>query len=102
MYSVFDKLNYLRAEKFTLKHLFPEISKLDLFEEIDTIDIPVVFFHGSGDYQVPVNVARSYYEHLNAPYKKFIEFKECAHGVHTEKPEEFKKYLVDVLDPLLN
>ena len=94
MYSFSDKLKYLKSEKFTLRFLYAQIADINLKNEIDSLEVPLVFFHGAGDYQVPIKVARDYYEFISAPYKSFIQFNNCAHGLLIEQPGKFKKELL--------
>ncbi len=95
MYSLWDKIKYLRSEKYTLNYLYDQIADVNLKNEIDALEVPIVFFHGAGDYQVPIKVAREYYEYISAPYKSFIQFDNCAHGVLIEKPDKFKEELLN-------
>ena len=94
MYNFWDKLKYLKSEKYTLGFLYDQIADVDLKKEIDSIDVPLVFFHGVGDYQVPIAVARDYFEFITAPYKNFVAFENCAHGLLLEQPEMFKTRLL--------
>ena len=100
MYSFRDKLKYLKSEKYTLSFLYDEIAEVNLKKEIKSISVPIVFFHGSGDYQVPVTVAKDYYDFISAPYKNFIEFDQCAHGVLIEYPEQFKNELLKEIEKI--
>lgn len=93
-YSLWDKLNYPRGERFTLKHMYEEIADLNLFNEINSVQMPVFFIHGQHDYQVPMEIAYDFYEHLQAPYKAFYVFNNSAHGVIIEEPENFNRLLV--------
>ena len=100
MYSFWDKLKYLKSEKYTLSFLYDQIADVNLKNEIDALEVPIVFFHGAGDYQVPIKVAREYYEYISAPYKSFIQFDDCAHGVLIEKPDKFKKELLNEIEKI--
>ncbi|MFN6944268.1 MAG: alpha/beta fold hydrolase [Cytophagaceae bacterium] len=100
VYNFREKLKYLKSEKFSLDHLHDEIMTLDLFEEVNTLNVPIVFIHGTGDYQVPLVVAKEYYYFINSPYKKFIEFKNCAHGLLIEQPEKFKKTILEEVESI--
>ena len=97
MYNFWDKLQYLKTEKYTLKFLYDQIANVDLKNEIKSLDIAIIFFHGLGDYQVPIKVAREYYDFISAPYKSFIQFDNCAHGVLIEKPKKFKVELLTAI-----
>ena len=97
MYTFKDKIKYLKSEKWTLQFLYDQIASVNLFEEIKALEVPIVFFHGTGDYQVPIAVAKSYFIKLEAKNKKFIEMNGCAHGLLIEKPEKFLSLLLNAL-----
>ncbi|WP_373492950.1 alpha/beta fold hydrolase [Aquiflexum sp.] len=102
LYSFWDKLKYPKGEKFSLHHLHSEIATVNLFDEITSIKVPIVFIHGSKDYQIPLSVAKEYYEFISAPYKKFIEFEDCAHGLIIEQPGKFKEAVFNELYKINN
>ncbi len=89
-YNIRDKLNYLRSEKYSLKLMYGDFANVNLFESIDSLKVPIVLLHGEGDYQVPIEIATSFLEHLNAPYKKMYRLENMAHGVLFEDPKKFK------------
>lgn len=97
VYTLAEKINYLRGEKFSLEHLYAEVAEVDLFSEIDRVDIPVYFLHGRHDYQVPMTVAYDYYQHLEAPQKRFVVFEESAHGVLYEEPDRFLQVMSEIV-----
>ncbi|HSM55311.1 MAG TPA: alpha/beta hydrolase [Candidatus Sulfomarinibacteraceae bacterium] len=94
VYTLKEKLLYFRGESFSLEHLYGEVSAVNLFAEIPEVQLPVYFLHGRHDYQVPMEVARAYFDHLQAPHKAFIVFEQSAHGVLFEEPEKFQNVLV--------
>ena len=96
VYTIREKIDYLRGERFSLEHLYPEVSRLDLFREIREVGVPVYFLHGRHDYQVPMAVAHDFYLHLEAPFKRFVVFDDAAHGVIYEDPAGFRKVMAEV------
>lgn len=97
VYTLAEKINYLRGEGFSLEHLYPEVAGVDLFSDIDRVDIPVYFLHGRHDYQVPMTVAFDFYRHLDAPAKRFVVFEESAHGVLYEEPDRFRQVMREIV-----
>lgn len=95
LYTIREKINYLRGEAFALRHLLHEVRQIDLFQDVRDVEVPVYFFHGRHDNQVPPEVAVEYFEYLNAPRKRFFLFEESAHGVLFEEPERFIRILRD-------
>lgn len=97
VYTLAEKINYLRGEKFSLEHLYEEVAQVDLFSEIDRVDLPVYFLHGRHDYQVPMTVAYDFYRHLDTPRKRFVVFEESAHGVLYEEPARFRQVMSEIV-----
>lgn len=96
-YTTWEKLRYLRAEAFSLAHLYHELAGVDLFTEIPALEIPVVLVHGRHDHQVPMAVARDYFDALDAPDKTFVIFDQAAHSPLFEDPARFHRVLGDLL-----
>jgi pimeloyl-ACP methyl ester carboxylesterase len=97
VYSTLEKLKYPRGEKFSLKHLYDDVRDIQLKKEIKSVKVPVYFFHGVYDNQVPLEVARDFFEGLKAPEKKFTVFDNSAHGVLYEEPEKFHQIMEEVV-----
>ena len=98
-YTEWEKINYLRAEEFTLAQLFPDRNNLhtDLSTEIPTLDVPIYFVQGRYDHLVPMQVSRAYYESLRAPYKEYVVFENSAHSPIYEEPGRFHELMREVL-----
>ena len=96
-YTTWDKLRYPRAEAFSLTHLYDELADLDLVTEIPAVDVPVIFVHGRHDHQVPLTVARDYFDALDAPDKTFVVFDDAAHSPLFEDPDRFHRLLRDLV-----
>lgn len=97
-YTMLDKINYLRGERFSLDHLYGDLAKISLFDAIAAVDVPVFLMHGRHDYQVPVSVTREYFDVLRAPCKEFYVFENSAHGVLIEEPAKFNELLAAVIE----
>jgi pimeloyl-ACP methyl ester carboxylesterase len=97
-YTTIEKVRYFRGEAFSLTHLYDELAAVDLFAQIPAIEVPVWFVHGRHDHQVPLEVARDYYEALDAPAKRFVVFENAAHSPLFEDPERFHALIRRVRD----
>jgi pimeloyl-ACP methyl ester carboxylesterase len=74
--------------------LAPDLVKYNAFKEVPKIAVPVVFVQGTYDNNTPTDLARSYFEKLEAPKgKNWIEFKDSAHMPMYEEPELFVEVL---------
>lgn len=76
---------------FALEALLDELYAVDFFEEIPRLDVPVYLLEGRHDYTTPPEVARQYYEKLEAPHKEWMWFEESAHFTFLEEPERFRR-----------
>lgn len=62
------------------------------------LKVPWIVMQGSHDWQTPTHMARSYFDRVCAPWKKWIEFRNSAHQVPLEEPGRTMAALVsDVL-----
>jgi len=64
------------------------------------LEVPVFFFMGKHDLHTPYASARSYFDQLQAPYKKFVTFEYSAHVPMMEEPGKFLLELVTSVLPL--
>ena len=79
---------------FSSECLRSEFLILDLLSSVDSVKVPVYFFLGSHDRQVPFEASVEFFHHLEAPRKEIVWFRESAHFPHLEEPEEFEQRLV--------
>jgi pimeloyl-ACP methyl ester carboxylesterase len=89
-YSISDKLNYQPGIKFSTLHLWKEMVAKNPAELLTTQTIPVYIFQGVHDHQTDFGVAKDYFDHLQAPLKRFYAFEFSAHNPHLEEFYTFK------------
>lgn len=90
-YTFKEKMNFMPSSMFSLKSMWLEIIHKNLFNEIDSMKIPVYLFHGKYDYTVTYSVSKEFFEQLNAPEKRFYTFENSAHSPCMEEPEKFNE-----------
>lgn len=88
-YTITDKFNYLKGSEFSAKYLWKEIIDTNLFNEIDSIQVPVYILQGLYDYQTPYPVAKDFFDQLKAPLKAFHTCEKSAHSPNMEEVEKF-------------
>ncbi|MFN3556682.1 MAG: alpha/beta fold hydrolase [Bacteroidales bacterium] len=93
IYTLREKLNFMKSSMFSLEHLWLDVIHTNLFNEIDSMSIPVYIFHGIHDYTTPYPVAKDFYNQLAAPQKEFFTFENSAHSPVMEEPEKFNSIL---------
>jgi pimeloyl-ACP methyl ester carboxylesterase len=98
--SILDCIRGLRSEdmKFSCRLMGDELMRVNLLQEIPELAIPVIFFTGRYDYNVPFALTEQYYQSLRAPYKQLIWFEHSAHMVHMEEPDKFQRALIAIGD----
>ncbi len=93
-YTVAEKIKLWRG-KFSAgpSALWDEMITTNLGERVTALALPVYFFHGIYDYTVSYQLAKAYFETLNAPLKGFYTFTESAHSPIFEEPEKAREIM---------
>ena len=92
-YTLGDKLNFARGSMYSLSNLWSDVMHNNLFNDIDSVQVPVYIFEGIYDYQTPYIVAKDFFDQLNAPYKQFYTFENSAHSPIYEETEKFNEII---------
>lgn len=93
-YSITDRINLILFPYFSAEELWADLKGLDLREEAPRIDVPVYFLVGKFDIIVSAELAKDYFEKLDAPMgKQLIKFEHSAHRPFDEEREKFLKVL---------
>lgn len=88
-YNLTDKINLWKGKLSSgISIIWNDISSHDLSKESKTFQIPVYFLHGIYDYTCSYELAKQYYEVINAPKKGFYSLQESAHSPIFEEPKE--------------
>ncbi|HUV08204.1 MAG TPA: alpha/beta hydrolase [Spirochaetia bacterium] len=82
---------------FSWKCLERELNELDLFVRIPKVGVPVFFFLGVHDHQVPFEASVRYFDVLEAPVKEIVWFHHSAHFPHLEEPARFAAMVLEKL-----
>ena len=88
-YTMADKMNFMKGSKFSLNHLWPEVIKCNLYQDIDSMRLPVYLFQGKFDNLASYIVAKDFYKQLKAPKKEFFTFENSAHSPVMEEVDKF-------------
>ena len=101
-YGLLDRVNVFRGLLGSMKLLWPQLLKVDLFQSVPEIKVPVFFMEGRHDHEVPSEIAARYFAALKAPAKELIWFENSAHMVNSEERDLFNKMLVEKVLPMTN
>jgi pimeloyl-ACP methyl ester carboxylesterase len=99
-YSLRDRLNFFRGILGSMRLLWPQLMQVDLFRMVPELKVPVFFFEGRFDHEVPSEVATRYFEALRAPSKELVWFERSAHMPQFEEPELFTRTMFEKVLPL--
>lgn len=99
-YSITDRINLILFPYFSAVELWDELKRMDLRENAPRIEVPVYFLVGRYDIIVSAELAKEYFEMLDAPVgKQLIMFEHSAHRPFDEEREKFlrvlKKHILD-------
>lgn len=93
-----EKLYFIKpGTSYSLKHLWSDMMNKNLFNDIDSIQVPVYIFQGKHDYVTPYPLAKNFFDKLKAPKKAFFTFEESAHGPYIEEPAKFNLILRETI-----
>jgi proline iminopeptidase len=99
-YSISNVSNFLKGMMFSVKALWEPFMASNMTTLGYDFHVPVFFFIGRNDYQVPAVLSLDYYRKIQAPYKQFVWFEESAHFPMLEETEKFSKELVNRVLPI--
>ncbi|MBA3536016.1 MAG: alpha/beta hydrolase [Tatlockia sp.] len=102
---IFSHSVYKGAEKKILKgyefsqSIFEDnqMREFDLVKELQGVAIPVYILAGRNDFDTPVTLIKKYFDQLNIPSKKYIEFSNSAHFPFYEEPKQFVSTMNSIL-----
>lgn len=93
-YTLGEKVNIWRGKWSAHSiNMWNQMIATDLTAKVPELDIPVYFLHGIYDYTCNYNLAKDYFEKLQAPVKGFYSFEQSAHSPLFEEPEKMQYIL---------
>ncbi|MCF2649953.1 alpha/beta fold hydrolase [Niallia circulans] len=99
-YSLIDVYNSLiRGFKLSYtEELLNDINTFDFFTEVPSLQIPVMFIHGSKEKHVMPELIKRYYENLDAPEgKRLLWSDKSSHAFHLDDARENEQRLIQYL-----
>ncbi len=101
-YSINDKLNSLIGSKLSLKVLWMEAINANLFESHPELEVPVYIFQRKYDMHTVTEVAKDYFDMLNAPKKEYYSFDNSAHWPHLKEHKKYRDILQRIVKKSAN
>ena len=96
-YKVFEKLNTYKSSMVSLEHVGNSAPE-DILSNFAQQDVPFFIIMGEYDYQTTANLAKEFYEKIDAPIKEFVLFKDAAHIIPADYPQAFAQCVASVID----
>lgn len=93
-YSLIDVYNSLiRGFKLSYtEELLNDINTFDFFTEVPSLQIPVMFIHGSKEKHVMPELIKRYYENLDAPEgKRLLWSDKSSHAFHLDDARKMSR-----------
>ena len=97
--SIFDLPGAMRAFRWTLDAMYPEVSTLNLTKLVPGLKMPVFFFLGRRDHWVPPETSVAYFDALSAPSKQLVWFEHSGHELFVDEPAAFNRAMLEVVRP---
>jgi pimeloyl-ACP methyl ester carboxylesterase len=98
--SLLDLRATMRAFRFSIDSMWPEVSRINLIEAVPALEVPVVVMLGRRDPWIPPETSVPYFDVLRAPSKKLVWFDESGHEPFVDEPSKFVAVMLDVVRPL--
>jgi pimeloyl-ACP methyl ester carboxylesterase len=100
--SVVDLPNLVRGFVWSMKAMWPEVSRLNLLQLAPVLQVPVFFFLGRRDHWVPAETSVAYFDTLTAPSKRLLWFEESGHEAFVDEPEKFNRAMIELVRPVVD
>ncbi|WP_284035526.1 alpha/beta hydrolase [Neobacillus sp. 114] len=98
-HKIRDMMDIFKGMSYSLDHLFNELINFD-FKKYSKFELPVFIFHGDHDIITPTELARAYYDEIEAPQKEFVLIKNAGHLACFARPNQFLEELIKRVRPL--
>lgn len=95
-YGIIDSMNYFRGVINTFNQVYLQLYETDLRKSFIKLNVPVYYFLGKHDANVPVSLMKEYYNLLDAHKKEIIWFEHFGHDAWINENELFVNQTVRV------
>jgi pimeloyl-ACP methyl ester carboxylesterase len=99
--SVVDLPNLVRGFVWSMKAMWPEVSRLNLLQLAPVLQVPVFFFLGRRDHWVPAETSIAYFDALTVPSKRLLWFEKSGHEAFVDEPEKFDRAMAELVLPVV-
>jgi pimeloyl-ACP methyl ester carboxylesterase len=96
-----DIMDIFKGMNFSLDHLFGELINFDFKKVGMQFELPVFIIHGDNDIITPTELAKLYYNEIEAPHKEFVLIKNAGHLACFARADQFLEELLTRVRPLI-
>ncbi|HML67994.1 MAG TPA: alpha/beta hydrolase [Clostridia bacterium] len=90
-YALFDIAGYAKGAYYNLRELWREVITCKFDQTVKQLDVPVFITQGRHDQNTPPEIAKPWFDALEAPKKEWIWFEESAHSPIREEKEKWNQ-----------
>lgn len=101
-YTRDDMNNLLKGISFSTITLLPQMMKINFFQHITKVEVPVYFLLGEQDYNTPTILVKRFFNGLHAPKKRLFHFANVAHHLPFEDEKEFARAMCKIATEILH
>lgn len=98
--TLLDRVNGLRGFLDVFAVLYPQLQELDLRRDAPRLEVPVVVVTGRYEARGRRDLARAWFDELEATAKRWVEFERSGHRPHFEEPAAFARLMGDLAEEL--
>ena len=95
-YTLLEQVHVLGAFMDVFAALYPQLQDVDLREQVTSLDVPVYLAQGRHEAPARDDLARAWFDALEAPTKRLVVFDTSGHRPLWEQPAEFHSLMRDV------
>lgn len=96
-YNISEKIGMLSAPSFSMQQLWPAVINSNLLKTHTQFEVPIYIFQGKYDQHTVTQVAKEYFDVINAPEKNYFSFDQSAHWPHINEYTKYRGHLKSIL-----
>jgi len=99
-HKIHDMIDIFKGMSFSIDHLFDELMNFDLKKLGMRFELPIFIFQGDTDILTPTELAKAYYDEIEAPHKEFVLIKNAGHLAVFARADQFLEELIKRVRPM--
>lgn len=96
-YTLLDMPKYAKGTFYNLRQLWSDVATSSFRRDITKVAVPVYITQGRHDQNTPSELARDWFNALEAPHKEWFWFEESGHSPIKEEPEAWGSVVREII-----